>query len=409
MIKTEVLFLLCLLLCVTVVSGAENVGINDGNLLDHTDVQDSLVGWNIAAMDEPSVFRGESMFRSSIYQDISVEGIPKGQKLKLSGRFAAAPDDPDQLVAEMGLAVYDAAENVICDMQLEQESSRELTGHEIIMEVPEGAAYARVCLAIYKRSTRNTFCFEELRLEGTAADTTLTVTNLNIPDDAVSWEGHYYSYFDDAQISWTMAENYCSIYNGHLVCITSAEEQAFLESAFPGTGGWIGASLREDGSWQWITGETFDYANWAPGEPDNKDGMEGFARLSADMKWEDLPDEDVTSHTGYYCEWDSNLVTYAQNDRNDGMIPDETKALLEEGKGFFYGTGPEGYDVSRYGSAFPPRQMLPVHRPGITLEGSWHPAGRIPAGILISGRWELMRKRLQTAVSWDGQVRLIYI
>jgi len=43
MIKTEVLFLLCLLLCVTVVSGAENVGINDGNLLDHTDVQDSLV------------------------------------------------------------------------------------------------------------------------------------------------------------------------------------------------------------------------------------------------------------------------------------------------------------------------------------------------------------------------------
>lgn len=345
--KTGMLLLLCLSLCMTAAFGAEAVETADENLLVNTHVEDSLEGWTVSSADEPLMFRGESILRSGIYQDVPLEETSKGLKLKLSAQIAVAPDDPDQLVAEMGLTFCDAAGTVITDTQMEQETGREPVLHEIVAEVPEGAAFARVCLAIYKRSARNAFCCEGLCLERMDA-----LTNLNIPADAVTWNGHFYYYYEDPEISWTMAENYCGISHGHLVTIASAEEQAFLESAFPGTGGWIGASIREDGNWQWVTDEVLDYTNWNDGEPDNKNETEGCARFSANMKWEDLPNEDTASHTGYYCEWDSNLVAYARNGTYDETITEETRALLEEGKGCYYGTGPDGYDLGRAWECF---------------------------------------------------------
>ena len=351
---------LCLAGCTAAVSGAEPAAALAGNLLVNSEVEDGMEGWTAAAMDEPTVFHGESILRSGIYQDVSLEGIMPGQLLKLSGRIAAAPEDPDQLVAEMGLAVYGADGTVIHDMEIEQEIAKEPVWHEIVTEVPEGAAFARVCLTIYKKSARNAFCCEDLCLEeipaengsSVAEDTSYTVTNLNISDDAVTWNGHYYSYYQDTQISWTMAEHYCSIRNGHLVTITSDEEQAFLESAFPGTAGWIGASIQEDGTWNWVTGEALDYTNWIEGEPDNQSGTQGYACLSEGMKWADLPDEDAAFHTGYYCEWDTPTVTYARDGIVGGSISDETRTLLEEGQGYYYGTGPEGYDIGKAWECF---------------------------------------------------------
>ena len=327
MYRRGVIGIIIVAICLAVISSGvfpvlaadavNTAAVEDHNLLVNPDLENDMEGWTAAAMDESDFYHGISAYRSCIYQDIPLEGIDGEQKLKLSGRIAISPEDLSQQVIEMGMAIYDADGNMVQDMQTSQEAGRELTLHDIVMEVPEGASYARVFLTIYKRRTQNIFNCENLCLEVTNGgnDTAYTVTNLNIPDDAVSWNGHYYAWYDDAEISWTMAENYCGINHGHLAAISSEEEQVFLENAFPGTNGWIG-------------------------EEEN-------ARLSDGRN-----QEDASGHAGYYCEWDSDMVTYEQDGLSGGNISDETKQLLEDGKGYYYGTGTEGYDIDKAWDCF---------------------------------------------------------
>ena len=56
--------------------------------------------------------------------------------------------------------------------------------------------------------------------------------------------------------------------SGHLLTITSQEEQDFIINVFgePLREKWTGG-FEIQGVWQWVTGEPFGYTNWAPGEP----------------------------------------------------------------------------------------------------------------------------------------------
>ena len=78
---------------------------------------------------------------------------------------------------------------------------------------------------------------------------------------------------------------------GHLVTITSAGEQAFLNALTGTTHYYIAASdVASEGDWKWVAGpeagssfwisgttEPGFYSNWAPGEPNNLGGNEDFA------------------------------------------------------------------------------------------------------------------------------------
>ena len=68
---------------------------------------------------------------------------------------------------------------------------------------------------------------------------------------------------------------------GHLACITTAQENQFLvDNLTFAVGGlyWIGGfqlpgSGEPAGGWQWVTGESFDlYTNWEPTNPEPNDG-----------------------------------------------------------------------------------------------------------------------------------------
>lgn len=77
--------------------------------------------------------------------------------------------------------------------------------------------------------------------------------------------GNQYAVFDPPKnISWEEAKANCESYGGHLVTITSEEEQEFINDLVQKGEKymyWIGGS-KTSGSWQWCTGEPFDFQNF---------------------------------------------------------------------------------------------------------------------------------------------------
>jgi hypothetical protein len=99
--------------------------------------------------------------------------------------------------------------------------------------------------------------------------------------------GHAYEFVTAPLISWNEASAMAQAatfngVNGHLATITSGEEQYFINSIpsldptfFPDAiGMWLGGFQANpadppDQGWSWVTGEAWDFTNWAEGEPDD--------------------------------------------------------------------------------------------------------------------------------------------
>lgn len=99
--------------------------------------------------------------------------------------------------------------------------------------------------------------------------------------------GHYYEAVVQSA-TWFEARDLADQHTwqglvGHLVTLTSAEEEAFLWSHFDGSEWWLGAyqplglcppecdyedPLGFDGGWEWVTGEEWSYTNWGSTNPD---------------------------------------------------------------------------------------------------------------------------------------------
>jgi hypothetical protein len=74
---------------------------------------------------------------------------------------------------------------------------------------------------------------------------------------------------------------------GHLVTITTSGENSFIFNIWPS--GWIGLTDEvTEGVWRWVTGETYSYTSWNPGEPNNS-GNEDYVQFVGGGKWNDLP------------------------------------------------------------------------------------------------------------------------
>jgi len=142
--------------------------------------------------------------------------------------------------------------------------------------------------------------------------------------------GHTYEIVNSG-ITWEEAEAKCEKNGGHLVTITSAEEQEELNEAIKKLSSrrncyWIGLVRDKSNTdqWQWITGEKSDYMNWTAGEPNNYEGhKEDYVMMfgvqssnSTETKyvgqWNDSENAGsdyagtfyALSQFGYICEWD---------------------------------------------------------------------------------------------------------
>jgi len=100
-----------------------------------------------------------------------------------------------------------------------------------------------------------------------------------------NYNGHSY-YRSTGSATWTTARTNCSNMGGHLVTITTSGEQSFLYGLWPS--GWIGLTDEvTEGTWRWVTGETYSYTNWNSGEPNNS-GNEDYVQFVSNGRWNDL-------------------------------------------------------------------------------------------------------------------------
>ena len=118
-----------------------------------------------------------------------------------------------------------------------------------------------------------------------------------------NYNGHSY-YRSTGTANWTTARSNCVAMGGHLVTVTSSGENAFLFGLWPS--GWIGLTDEvTEGTWKWVTGETFSYTNWNSGEPNNS-GNEDYIQFVGSGKWNDLNN---SSSLAYVIEFDYIVTT----------------------------------------------------------------------------------------------------
>ena len=162
--------------------------------------------------------------------------------------------------------------------------------------------------------------------------------------NTLDYNGHRYERIDSS-MTWSEAKAYCESRGGHLVCITSPEEQAAVEQLIASGGKntyWIGAYRTGNDTFAWVTGEKMTYTNWDAGEPNNdmnkgEDSVHIY-RLNESHKpssqrgtWNDMPNKgEINFHAqkncGLVCEYDFIGSNWAQAElekaEDMGLIPD---------------------------------------------------------------------------------------
>ena len=170
-------------------------------------------------------------------------------------------------------------------------------------------------------------------------------SNFYSPSSVKTFNNHKYEYYDYS-ISWKQAESICNLKGGHLVTITSQEEQNFVNnliSDHPQNCVWAGATdeIVED-NWMWVTGEIFSYTNWAPNEPNNTNSSENFLHLNEKGKWNDINENGDSFKFGFICEYEDidetkytpvKSVTYNDNTYeifNDCVTWEQAKKICKQ-------------------------------------------------------------------------------
>ena len=101
--------------------------------------------------------------------------------------------------------------------------------------------------------------------------------------------GHVYAAFEEPEYTWRQADEFCREMGGHLVTLTTENEQKLIEKLIiDGTKGsyWIGGAKDDNGTFRWIDNNNpvaEGYTNWDVNQPDNIDGRsENYRRASQD-------------------------------------------------------------------------------------------------------------------------------
>ena len=120
--------------------------------------------------------------------------------------------------------------------------------------------------------------------------------------------GHWYLYVaGGSPADWASSSSAAAASGGYLASIGSSQENAWIVTnllAPIGASAWIGGTdTASEGTWAWADGESWSFANWAPGEPSDFSGSENWLAIAADGTWSDETSSQTL--TGYVVEWDT--------------------------------------------------------------------------------------------------------
>ncbi len=144
----------------------------------------------------------------------------------------------------------------------------------------------------------------------------------NVAADPITWPDNGNTYdiiLGDTPITWDEARAAAEAMGGHLVTITSSEENEFVAWLVNSAGlgnpeiVWLGGyqvpgSGEPLGTWAWVTGEAWwddDGAAWAPGEPNNGvGGSQHYLHYWPDAgQFDDMENRNIM--IGYVIEYES--------------------------------------------------------------------------------------------------------
>ena len=123
-------------------------------------------------------------------------------------------------------------------------------------------------------------------------------------------------YMSKANATWTNAKNLANEQGGQLVCIETAEENNFINTArqnINGSSFWAGGyqidkTNEPKGSWYWINGKPITMnmsgTNFGSGEPNNSGGSEDYLQINNGGSWNDINDN---SQIPYIIEYDGSI------------------------------------------------------------------------------------------------------
>ena len=123
---------------------------------------------------------------------------------------------------------------------------------------------------------------------------------VEIPEAAIEWNGHRYHMFEE-KVTWQEAKELCRKAKGHLVSITSKEENEVVLKLSQKQNCWLGATDEaKEGKWLWVTGEPFEFTKWHS-RPDNHKGKQQYLFYWVGRGWDDTYGTDKYR---FICEWE---------------------------------------------------------------------------------------------------------
>lgn len=142
-----------------------------------------------------------------------------------------------------------------------------------------------------------------------------------VPDNQIVHNGHIYSLYNDI-MTWDEAKAQCENMGGHLVTVTSEEEQAVIEELVKNQfckWYFMGATKIENGvDYKWITGEAFDYTNWKNETYDNIYENYLMATTNLNGAWQDTTVDGYSCLVGFICEVETEQISPVKIDCFNG-------------------------------------------------------------------------------------------
>ncbi len=120
-----------------------------------------------------------------------------------------------------------------------------------------------------------------------------------IKDDTT---GHRYKIvFTGGDADWDATSKLCQNEGGHLVTITSEEEQKLVEKLVDPSyiSVYIGGYRGDDDRWHWVTGEDFTYKHWG-----TEDDYDNLITIDETHYWDSRSTMNAWNSEYYICEWD---------------------------------------------------------------------------------------------------------